>query len=66
MIGFVRWIGGVFAGLDRGIDAAVRAMGAATVFIGSLVRLTNTGRVQQYLAFALLGLIAAAAVLIFE
>ncbi|MEO6710793.1 MAG: hypothetical protein ABI054_13695 [Planctomycetota bacterium] len=64
MIGFVRWIGGLFAGLDRGIDAALRAMGAATVMVGSLVRLSNTGRVQQYLAFALIGLIAAMALLI--
>ncbi|HTF87675.1 MAG TPA: hypothetical protein VK843_04645 [Planctomycetota bacterium] len=60
----MRWLGRLFAGLDRAIDAAVRAMGAATVMTGSLVRLTNTGRVQQYLAFALLGLIAAAALLI--
>ena len=46
------------------VDGLVNALGAVTVTSGSLLRLLQTGRIQQYAAFALIGGIAAAAWLI--
>ena len=56
-----RTLGFVAEKLARLVPASASGIAAATLLVGSLVRLTHTGRVQQYLAFALLGVAAAAA-----
>jgi NADH-quinone oxidoreductase subunit L len=64
--GFLARLGGrISATFDRVVvDGAVNALGALTALFGSLVRLLQTGRIQQYAAFALIGGVAAAAWLI--
>lgn len=62
---FARLVAKISAAFDRiVVDGAVGALGGFTAVIGSLVRLTQTGRIQQYAAFALVGAVAAAAWLI--
>ena len=60
-----RFAGFFSATFDRiVVDGLINALGATTALLGSLVRLLQTGRIQQYVAFALIGGIAAAAWLI--
>jgi len=60
-----RLAGLLSAAFDRVVvDGAVNALGALVALCGSLLRLLQTGRIQQYAAFALIGGIAAAAWLI--
>ena len=49
---------------ERVVDGVYNATGAATGASGSVLRRTFTGRVQQYVAFSFVGVIAIAAVLI--
>ena len=51
----------VLAKLDLLFGKAAGGLAAATALLGSLVRLAHTGRIQQSLAFAVLGLAAAVA-----
>ena len=46
------------------VDGVFNATGAATGASGSVLRRTFTGRVQQYVAFSFIGVIAIAAILI--
>ncbi len=48
----------------RVVDGVVNAVGQVTQLTGSIVRLFQTGRVQQYVAFAVAGFLALAAWLI--
>ena len=57
-----RGLGFFSAWIDRTIvDGAVNAVGAVTQVFGSLVRLLQTGRIQQYVSFAVGGALLAAA-----
>ena len=60
-----RWLGVFFAWFDRTfVDGAVNGVGAIAQVFGSAVRLLQSGRVQQYAAFAVAGGMAVAAWLI--
>jgi NADH-quinone oxidoreductase subunit L len=60
-----RWIGVFSAWFDRTfVDGAVNGVGAVTQVFGSAARLLQSGRVQQYAAFAVAGGMAVAAWLI--
>lgn len=60
-----RWLGVFSAWIDRTfVDGAVNGVGAITQVFGSAVRLLQSGRVQQYAAFAVAGGMAVAAWLI--
>jgi len=56
-----RILGGIASTSDRLLCAVADALAAAVSMLGALVRLAHTGRVQQYLVFALIGIAAAAA-----
>lgn len=56
-----RMLGTFISKLDRVLDGIVNSVAAATTLCGSLIRLMHTGRIQQYLTFALIGIIAAVA-----
>lgn len=60
----VRALGSFVSRLDLALAGVANGLGATLTLLGSLVRLMNTGRVQQYLLFALIGLCGAAAWLI--
>ena len=66
MLACLRLLGSVASKIDRALDGTACALGAVTLLLGSLARLTHTGRIQQYLTFALIGVIVAVAWLTFS
>lgn len=56
-----RLLGALSTKVDRALEGLATGLASATALLGSLVRLLHTGRIQQELWFALLGIAAAAA-----
>jgi hypothetical protein len=54
-----QFTGAVLEKLDRALEGLATALASATALVGSLVRLLHTGRVQQEMVFALVGIAAA-------
>ncbi|HUR27669.1 MAG TPA: hypothetical protein VM509_05745 [Planctomycetota bacterium] len=56
-----RVLGAVLSKVDHALEGLAASFAAGTALLGSLVRLLHTGRIQQQLLFALVGVAATAA-----